>query len=82
MTSGGEKLSKSTKIPVSDLLHFLKSAHSNLLMHILCLDPETFKCLNMYEFERDIEFGSIISDKSNIAAMKDSYFFNFFNGIQ
>ncbi len=74
-----QKLSKSTKIPVSDLLHLLKNARSHMLMHILCLDPETFKCLNMYEFERASELGPIISDKSNIAAMKDSYCLKLFS---
>ena len=74
-----KKLAQLKRFPVSDLLHLLKNARSHMLKHIICLDPDTFKCLNMTEFEKAVDLGSIISDRSNIAAMKDTYCLKLFS---
>ena len=77
--SSSNYFTESNRIPVSDLLHLFKNAWSHMLEHILCLDIDAFKCLNMHEFEKNVQIGQIILERSNIAAMTDSYCFKLFS---
>ena len=44
-----------------------------MLDHIILLDPKKMKCLNMELFRLAADLGDVINDRSNAAAMKDSY---------
>lgn len=56
-----------------DLLHLLKGGRSHLLNHIICLDPETMKCVNMSMYEVGAKLSPLIRDRLNIFSMKDGY---------
>lgn len=56
-----------------DLLHLLKGGRSHLLNHIICLDPETMKCVNMSMYEVAAKLSPLIRDRLNIISMKDGY---------
>lgn len=74
-----KSLANQTRIPVNDLMHLLKNGRSHILLHPMCLDRSNFICLNMEEFEKALDLGPVISDKSSIAAMKDSYALQLFS---
>ena len=62
-----------TSIPISDLLHLLKSARSHILNHLMMIDPDTFRCLNMSLFEEAAELPQVFQDRTTSGAMKDAY---------
>ena len=66
-------------IPVNDPLHLYKNGRSHLLNHILLVDPDSFKCVNLELFQKATQITNAINDRSSIAAMKDSYALEIFS---
>ncbi|KAK8895862.1 hypothetical protein M9Y10_013748 [Tritrichomonas musculus] len=60
-------------IPISDILHLLKSARSRLIEHLLLIDPDSLKCVNTSLFASCAELNAEFTDKSSSGAMKDAY---------
>lgn len=67
------------EIPISDLLHLLKCARSRIINHLLMIDPEGFRCVNMKLFSEAVDLGPVFADKSQAAAMKDAYALSMFS---
>lgn len=74
-----KKLSEYKHFPVSDFLHLLKNARSHLLNHLLMVDPESLKIINMSLFQKVTNITNAIDDRSSIASMKDSYAMEIFS---
>ena len=68
-----------TKIPVSDFLHLLKNARNHLLNHIMMVDPDSLKRVNMSFFQEITQINNAINDRSSISAQKDSYALELFS---
>lgn len=67
------------RIPVSDPFHFLKNGRAHLLNHPILLDNHRMRCVNVALLEEAVQLGSVITDKSQIAAMKDTYILKLFS---
>lgn len=67
------------RIPVSDPYHLLKNGRAHLLNHPIMLDNVKMKCVNVSLLQEAVKLGLVISDKSSIGAMKDSYIIKLFS---
>lgn len=66
-------------IPVGDPLHILINGRSHILNHLLLVDPQSLKIVNIELFQKVTEIKNAINDKTSIGAMKDSYAFEIFS---
>lgn len=68
-----ESLSDLSEIPLSDPLHLFKNERARALLHLMMVDPDECRCLNMKLFEIAANLGPVFYDKSKAASMKDVY---------
>lgn len=62
-----------TLIPLSDILHLIKSARARIVNHPLMIDIEKIICVNIELLNEYAKLGQVLEDKSQAAAMKDNY---------
>lgn len=66
-------------LPLSDLLHLIKSARAKLVNHLLMIDIDNLICINTQLFIESTGLGPVLEDKSRAAAMKDQYALSLFS---